>query len=161
MYGGSSRVPGLNASLAATADRLAKIMDALGLKRADIVAYSRGRAVALLFAASRDHVRGGYSCASESMLHSGRSAAALLQHADWSVFREDDSVPSARRWKAIALKRMHGDQQRVLVHALAGHLDGLEVPGTISHLMQIWRVGGWILRCCARILERCRRCRCS
>ncbi len=32
---------------------------------------------------------------------------------------------------------MYGDQQRVPAHALAGYLDGLEVPGTISHLMQI------------------------
>ena len=49
--GKSERVPGLDAGLEATADRLAAYMDALGLDEADIAAHSHGGAVAMMFAA--------------------------------------------------------------------------------------------------------------
>ena len=49
--GQSQRVAGLDASMAATADRLAGFMAALGLERADIAGHSHGGAVAMMFAA--------------------------------------------------------------------------------------------------------------
>ena len=49
--GESERVPGLDAGLEATADRLAAFMDALGIPEADIAAHSHGGAVAMMFAA--------------------------------------------------------------------------------------------------------------
>src|SRR6202012_2666414 len=42
--GASERVPGLDAGLEATADRLVALMDALGLEAADIAAHSHGGA---------------------------------------------------------------------------------------------------------------------
>src|SRR6202021_998221 len=56
--GQSERVPGLDAGLEATADRLAACMDALGLAEADIAGHSHGGAVAMMFAARHpDRVR--------------------------------------------------------------------------------------------------------
>src|ERR1700679_2206351 len=49
--GKSDRVPGLDAGLEATADRLAAFMDAVGLEEADIAGHSHGGAVAIMFAA--------------------------------------------------------------------------------------------------------------
>src|SRR6185437_7354001 len=49
--GESERVPGLDAGLQATADRIAAFMDALGLDEADIGAHSHGGAVAMMLAA--------------------------------------------------------------------------------------------------------------
>src|SRR5277367_7032816 len=49
--GKSERVPGLDAGLQATADRIAALMDALDLPKADIAAHSHGGAVAMMLAA--------------------------------------------------------------------------------------------------------------
>src|SRR6202789_1337628 len=46
--GGSDRVPGLDAGLEATADRLASWMDALGLDETDIAAHSHGGSVCIM-----------------------------------------------------------------------------------------------------------------
>lgn len=56
--GESERVPGLDAGLEATADRLVAYMDALGLQEADIAGHSHGGAVAMMLAARHpDRVR--------------------------------------------------------------------------------------------------------
>ncbi len=49
--GKSQRVGGLDATLAATANRIVAVMNALGVAAADIVAHSHGGAVALMLAA--------------------------------------------------------------------------------------------------------------
>ncbi len=49
--GKSQRVRGLDAGLEATADRIAAIMDALGLEYADVAGHSHGGSVALILAA--------------------------------------------------------------------------------------------------------------
>ena len=49
--GQSARVAGADAGLAATADWLGRVMDGLGLEKADLVGSSHGGAVCLMFAA--------------------------------------------------------------------------------------------------------------
>ena len=148
--GGSNRVPGLNASLAATADRLAAIMDALGIERADLAAHSHGGAVALMFAALHpNRVRrlilfapANPFCDLGDRLLGFYNTRIGLWFAKMIPF-----LPL--RWKAIALERMYGDRRRVPADALAGYVDGLEVPGTIDHVMQIvarWRIDMAALR---------------
>ena len=136
--GGSSRVQGLNASLAATADRLAATMDGLRLEKADIAAHSHGGAVALMFAARHpERVRrmilfapaNPFCNLGDRLLHFYSTRAGL-----WFA-RLIPLLPL--RWKAIALGRMYGDPHRVPTDALAGYVDGLHVPGTIDHVMQI------------------------
>ena len=49
--GQSDRVPGLDAGLVATADRIAASMDALGLDQADIAGTRMAEPIAMMFAA--------------------------------------------------------------------------------------------------------------
>src|SRR5207245_5106801 len=49
--GQSARVPGLDATLEATADYLARWMDAVGLAEVDVAGHSHGGAIAMLLAA--------------------------------------------------------------------------------------------------------------
>lgn len=141
--GKSGRVHGLDASLEATADRLAATMDALSIPRADIAAHSHGGAVALMFAARHPHRTG------RLILFAPANPFCTLGHGLLNFYTTRLGLWFARiipwlpvQWKRVALGRMYGDRQRVPVDALAGYTDGLHVPGTIDHVLQIiarWR----------------------
>ena len=125
-------------------------MDALGLERADIAAHSHGGAVALMFAARHpDRVRrlilfapaNPFCGLGDRLLHFYNTRVGLI-FAKMIPF-----LPL--RWKAIALERMYGDRRRVPGDALAGYVDGLRIPGTIDHVMQIvarWQIDMSTLR---------------
>jgi pimeloyl-ACP methyl ester carboxylesterase len=54
-----------------------------------------------------------------------------------------------RMLKATALSRMYGDPSRVSVGALEGYIEGLDIPGTMDHVLQIvqrWFVDMGLLR---------------
>src|ERR1700729_1778899 len=138
--GESERVPGLDASLAATADRVAACMDALGLAQADIAAHSHGGAIAMmlasrhpervrrliLFAPANPFCDLGRQLIRFYCTSPGRYLARLL--------------PWIPVWaKSIALSRMYGDPSRIADDALAGYTVGLDVPGTVDHILQIVR----------------------
>ncbi len=91
--GQSERVPGLDAGLEATADRLAAYMDALGLNEADIAAHSHGGAIAMMFAARHpDRVRKAHSvCARKPILRPGTSAHPLLSDTPRDMDRAPDT----------------------------------------------------------------------
>jgi 4,5:9,10-diseco-3-hydroxy-5,9,17-trioxoandrosta-1(10),2-diene-4-oate hydrolase len=138
--GQSDRVPGLDAGLAATADRLAASMDALGLDQADIAAHSHGGAVAMMFAARHPgRVRrlmlfapaNPYCNLGEPLIrfYQTRFGKWLARQIPW--------VP--RRFKAVALGRMYGDPSRVTMEALDGYIEGLGIPGTVDHVLEIVR----------------------
>lgn len=140
--GKSQRVPGLDASLEATADRVAAFMDALGIARAEIVGHSHGGAVALMLAARHpERVRSlvlfapanPYSRLDQLLIRiystpMGRLAARTAPH-----------LPV--RLQLFALGRMYGDPARIDETCLRGYTDGLRVPGTIRHILAIVR--GW------------------
>jgi 4,5:9,10-diseco-3-hydroxy-5,9,17-trioxoandrosta-1(10),2-diene-4-oate hydrolase len=148
--GESDRVPGLDAGLVATADRVADIMDALGLAQADIAAHSHGGAVAMMLAARRpERVRrlilfapaNPYCNLGEHLIrfYQTRVGVWLARQIPW--------MP--RRFKAVALGRMYGDPSRVTMDALGGYIDGLTVPGTVDHVLGIvkrWSADMKILR---------------
>jgi pimeloyl-ACP methyl ester carboxylesterase len=48
-----------------------------------------------------------------------------------------------RMLKATALNSMYGDPSRVSPGSLEGYIDGLRVPGTIDHVLQI--IGRWFV----------------
>lgn len=141
--GGSGRVEGLDASLAATADRLAMLMDALAIEQADIAAHSHGGAIALMFAARHP------SRTRRLILFAPANPFCNLSDQLVRFYNTRLGVWFARlvprlpeQWKAIALKRMYGDRRRMPLDALRGYTDGLHIPGTIDHVMQIlsrWR----------------------
>ena len=148
--GESERVPGLDAGLEATADRLAAYMDALGLDEADIAAHSHGGAVAMMFAARHpDRVRRLILFApANPFCDLGHQLIRFYQTRFGIWFaRRIPSLP--RRLKATALSRMYGDPSRVSVGALEGYIEGLHIPGTMDHVLQIvqrWFVDMGLLR---------------
>ncbi len=141
--GRSGRVYGLDASLEATADRLALAMDALEIEKADIAAHSHGGAVALMFAARYP------GRTARLILFAPANPFCTLGDRLLDFYSTRLGLCFARiipwlplYWKRIALERMYGDRRRVPADALTGYTDGLHVPGTIDHVMQIvarWR----------------------
>jgi pimeloyl-ACP methyl ester carboxylesterase len=148
--GESERIPGLNAGLEATADRLAACMDALSLDEADIAAHSHGGAVAMMFAARHpDRVR-------RLILFAPANPFCDLGNQLIRFYQTRVGIWFARRipflprmLKATALSRMYGDPSRVSLDALDGYTEGLHVPGTMDHVLQIvqrWFVDMGLLR---------------
>lgn len=148
--GESERVPGLDASLAATADRVAACMGALGLAEADIAAHSHGGAIAMMLAARHpDRVRRLILFApANPFCDLGRQLIRFYQTPFGLWFaRQIPSLPSTL--KEIALSRMYGDPSRVKKGALEGYTAGLRVPGTVDHVLEIvrrWSVDMGLLR---------------
>jgi 4,5:9,10-diseco-3-hydroxy-5,9,17-trioxoandrosta-1(10),2-diene-4-oate hydrolase len=140
--GESERVAGLDAGLEATADRVAALMDALGLDEADIGAHSHGGAVAMMLAARHPRrVRSLILFApANPFCDLGRQLIGFYQTRFGGWFaRQIPYLP--RTLKATALSRMYGDPSRVADGALDGYTEGLRVPGTIEHVLRIVR--GW------------------
>ena len=142
--GESERVPGLDSSLEATADRVAACMDAFGLDVADIAGHSHGGAVAMMLAARHpDRVRrlvlfapaNPYCDLGRQLLAFYRTGLGM-----W-LARQIPWLP--RSLKATALSRMYGNPARVANDSLDGYTDGLGIPGTIDHVLSIVR--GWYL----------------
>ncbi len=138
--GESERVPGLDAGLEATADRIAAFMDAIGLDVVDIGAHSHGGAVAMMLAARHpDRVRSLILFApANPFCDLGKQLIDFYQTRLGCWFaRQIPHLP--RMLKATALSRMYGDPSRVVDGALEGYIAGLHVPGTMDHLLQIVR----------------------
>jgi 4,5:9,10-diseco-3-hydroxy-5,9,17-trioxoandrosta-1(10),2-diene-4-oate hydrolase len=146
----SERVPGLDAGLEATADRLADFMDALSLDEADIAGHSHGGAIAMMFAA-RHHVR-----VRRLILFAPANPYCDLGHQLIRFYQTRLGIRFARTipWlprmlKATALSRMYGDPSKVSLGSLEGYTDGLHIPGTVDHVLQIiqrWFIDMGLLR---------------
>jgi pimeloyl-ACP methyl ester carboxylesterase len=142
--GRSDRVPGLDAGLEATADRLAACMDALGLAEADIAGHSHGGAVAMMFAARHpDRVRSLILFAPANPFCNLGHPLVRFYGTRFGIWfaRQIPFLP--RMLKANALSSMYGDPSRVSPGSLEGYIDGLHVPGTIDHVLQI--IGRWFV----------------
>jgi 4,5:9,10-diseco-3-hydroxy-5,9,17-trioxoandrosta-1(10),2-diene-4-oate hydrolase len=136
--GESERVPGLDASLEATADRLIALMNALGLHAADIAAHSHGGAIAMMLAARHPkRVRKLILFApANPFCDAGRHLIRFYNSAVGGWFaRRVPSLP--RLLHATALARMYGDPTRVADGQLETYTTGLRVPGTMDHLLQV------------------------
>ena len=139
--GESDRVPGLDAGLEATADRLAACMDTLGLAEADVAGHSHGGAVALMLAARHPaRVRRLVLFApANPFCDLGRPLVRFYttRLGEWFAHR----IPSLpRRLHATALSRMYGDPRRVREGSLEGYTKGLDL-GMVDHVLCIVR--GW------------------
>jgi pimeloyl-ACP methyl ester carboxylesterase len=148
--GRSDRIHGLDAGLEATADRLAAYMDAVALDQADIAAHSHGGSVAMMFAARYpDRVRRLILFApANPFCDLGDQLIRFYQTRLGIRFAR--LIPFLPRvLKAAALSRMYGDPSRVAEDALDGYTQGLHIPGTVDHVLQIiqrWFVDMRLLR---------------
>ncbi len=140
--GESQRVPGLDASLEATADRIAEMMDVLNLPAADIAAHSHGGAIAMMLAARHpERVRKLILFApANPFCDAGRHLIRFYNTRTGAWFaRRIPMLP--RMLHATALGRMYGDPARVSQGTLETYTDGMMVPGTVDHVLRI--VAGW------------------
>jgi len=136
--GESERVPGLDAGLEATADRIVALMEALGLEAADIAAHSHGGAIAMMLAARHpDRVKKLILFApANPFCDAGKSLIRFYNTSLGGLFAR--AIPSLpRRLHATALARMYGDPTRVVEGMLETYTSGLRIPGTIDHVLQI------------------------
>lgn len=140
--GESERVPGLDASLEATADRIVALMESLGLDSADIAAHSHGGAIAMMLAARHPgRVRKLILFApANPFCDAGRHLIRFYNTKAGMWFaRRIPLLP--RMLHATALGRMYGDPARVTEGTLETYTDGMMIPGTVEHVLQI--VAGW------------------
>jgi 4,5:9,10-diseco-3-hydroxy-5,9,17-trioxoandrosta-1(10),2-diene-4-oate hydrolase len=138
--GESERVPGLDAGLEATADRVVGCMDALGLDEADVAGHSHGGAVAMMLAARHAHrVRRLILFAPANPFCDLGNQLIRFYQTRFGVWLARQIPFFPRMLKSTALSRMYGDPSRVTDDALEGYTTGLHVPGTIDHVLQIIR----------------------
>jgi pimeloyl-ACP methyl ester carboxylesterase len=136
--GRSERVPGLDASLSAHADRLAMFLTGAGIDRADIVGTSHGGAVAMMFAARHpERVR-------SLVLHAPANPFSLLGDPLVHFYRTPlghwfaNQVPNLpEKLQELALGRMYGNNKVVRHEILERYMSSLRVPGTVQHVMSI------------------------
>ena len=140
--GKSARVEGLDASLKATAARVAGIMDALGMAEADLVGHSHGGAVALTFAAMYPgRVRRLILFAPANPYSRSSDMMVRVYSTRWGVVlgRMLPYLPS--QLQRLALGEMYGGRDRVTDQCLREIVEGLRSPGTLPHVLGIIR--GW------------------
>lgn len=138
--GKSHRIPGLDPGLAATADRLAALMDGLGLETVDIAGHSHGGAIALMMAARHPaRVRKLLLFApANPFCNAGNGHLRFFQSPlGRALGRFAPSFP--RVVQAKALSRMYGDPSRVLAGTLERYTEDLRIPGTMEHVLAIIR----------------------
>jgi pimeloyl-ACP methyl ester carboxylesterase len=137
--GESERVPGLDAGLEASADRVAACMDALGIAVADVAGHSHGGSMAMMLASRHpERVR-------RLVLFAPANPFCDLCRPLISFYRTRLGMWFARRIPSFpralyrtALSRMYGDPKRVAANALEGYTRGLNAS-TIEHVLGIIR----------------------
>ena len=136
----SERVPGIDASLTASAQRLLAWLDAEELEQVDLVGTSHGGAVAMRFAADYpDRVR-------SLVLHAPANPFCLGTRPQIRLFstragaRVAQWLPHApTRMQQIALTRMYGDPQRIQAGSLEEYVGSLRVPGSVAYVLSVLR----------------------
>jgi pimeloyl-ACP methyl ester carboxylesterase len=117
-------------------------MDALHLPKADIAAHSHGGAIAMMLAARHpDRVRKLILFAPANPFCNSRKLVIRFFQTRLGTWlgRRVHLLP--RRVHAKALGRMYGDPSRVAEGTLENYTEGLDIPGTMDHVLEILR--GW------------------
>jgi pimeloyl-ACP methyl ester carboxylesterase len=136
--GESERIPGIDPSLRAQADRLAEFMDQSGLACADFLATSHGGAVALMLAANYP------SRVRNLILHAPANPFSHLADPLIRFYLSGLGTWFANRiaalpepMQALALGRMYGDPTRLRDGSLGKYIDSLRVPGTVAYVLSM------------------------
>jgi 4,5:9,10-diseco-3-hydroxy-5,9,17-trioxoandrosta-1(10),2-diene-4-oate hydrolase len=136
--GQSDRVPGLDASLLATASAIARWMEAVGLERADVAGHSHGGAVAMMLAAQHPERVGKMIlfAPANPFCDLGRQLISFYKTRPGQMLAK--LIPALPTFiKATALGRMYGDPSRATRASLEGYTAGLATPGSVNHVLQI------------------------
>jgi pimeloyl-ACP methyl ester carboxylesterase len=136
--GASARVPGLDASLQASAERLRSFMDSEGIDRADLCASSHGGAVAMFFAATYpERVRSLILQAPANPFCSRSRPQIRLFSSRFGQWLGRRLPGAPRRLQAVALERMYGDPARVQPGILENYVRSLRIPGTVDYVLAV------------------------
>jgi len=136
--GCSARVPGLDASLGASAERLRSFMDSEGIERADLCASSHGGAVAMFFAATYPERVRSLVLQAPANPFCSRSRPQIRLFTSRMGRWLGRWIPHApRRLQSIALERMYGDPQRIQPGTLENYVRSLKIPGTIDYILSV------------------------
>jgi 4,5:9,10-diseco-3-hydroxy-5,9,17-trioxoandrosta-1(10),2-diene-4-oate hydrolase len=148
--GQSQRVRDLDASLESTADVLARWMDAVGLAEVDVAGHSHGGAIAMMLAARHPERVG------KLILFAPANPFCELGHQLIAFYNSGPGrflanlIPAMPKFvTTVALGRMYGDPKRATRESLEGYTDGLSMPGSIGHVLEIvrrWHVDMALLR---------------
>ncbi|QEE27023.1 alpha/beta fold hydrolase [Terriglobus albidus] len=152
--GKSQRVAGLDASLEATADRIARLMDSLGLDEADIAGHSHGGALAMMLAARHTHRVGKlvlFAPANPFCGHGARNARFFATPLGAWLGRRVPQWPGLLH--RAALRRMYGEPSRIIDGTLACYTEHLSIPGTMDHLLAIVRSWGSDMRRLKKVMN--------
>ncbi len=136
--GESDRIPGLDASLEATADFIAHWMQAVGIEQADVAGVSHGGALAMMLAARHPERVG------KLILFAPANPFCSLGHQLIRFYNTRvgsflaRTIPFLPKFiPMIALGRMYGDARRATPESLQGYTAGLAQPGSIDHVLAI------------------------
>ncbi|MGA1984358.1 MAG: alpha/beta hydrolase [Acidobacteriaceae bacterium] len=140
--GKSQRVGGLDATLAATANRIIAVMNALGVGAADMVGHSHGGAVALMLAALHPKRVHRLILFAPANPYNRSTDPVVRLYSSWWGGLAAWAVPylpaSIQR---IALGGMYGGAARVADSDLQEIADCLRSPSSLRHVLRITR--GW------------------
>ena len=136
--GESERVPGIDASLRAQADRVVEFMDQSGLGSADFLATSHGGAVALMLAANYP------SRVRYLVLHAPANPFSHLADPLINFYLSGLGTWFANQiaglpepMQALALGRMYGDPTQLRQGSMEKYFGSLRIPGTVAYVLSM------------------------
>lgn len=138
--GFSDRPVGLDCSLRASAERLLRFLDGVGVDSCDLLGTSHGGAVAMMAAALAPHRIRRLILADPVnpwSAHGKRFAAFLSNRVVSALFLW--LAPLMRSAHGLVLRRLYGDPRRITPGTLAGYSAPFAIPGTLEHGLGILR----------------------
>lgn len=141
--GFSDRPAGLDCSLRASAARLLRFVDGVGIDSCDLLGTSQGGAVAMMAAAlAPRRVRRLILAAPVNPWSThGQHLVTLLNHrAVGGLFLW--LAPLMRPGHRLVLRRLYGDSRRISPGTLEGYSAPFAIPGTLEHglgILRSWR----------------------
>jgi len=136
----SERIPGLDASISASADRMIAFMDALHLDKADIVGTSHGAALAMLLAARYPQRIGKLVLAAPANPYS-KESNTLVHFYRTSIDKwlaPENSGPSHNLPHALhelAIGWLYNNSSLISTDTLENYASSLRVPFTREHII--------------------------
>jgi pimeloyl-ACP methyl ester carboxylesterase len=141
--GYSERVPGLDCSVRATAERLLLFLHEQGIAKFDLLGTSHGGGVAMMLAALTRRESQGLNLRKLVLVapinpwsrHGLALTALLSTRPGAALFR--GLHPLLRASHGTLLGRLYGDPRRIAPGTIRGYSAPLEIKGTIEHALKI------------------------
>ena len=138
--GESDRRRGLDAGLEASADRLARWLDAVGLEEVDVAGHSHGGAIAMMLAARHPNRVGKLMLFAPANPYCDLSREIVRFYTTRIGSWLANLIPRLPALVQLnGLKYVYGNPSRVRMDALRGYTAGLSTPGTVEHVLGIVR----------------------